>query len=147
MKLNKNGWGLVVEVVIILVVIILLVYAIFGLNKLGLIRNVNEALGSDVLPDLVISGKTLTYSVVENNLIEASKDYVDDNYNGDIYSDTTIKISRLIKEGYISTIRDSDNNECSGYVMVTKASGVTEYSPYLKCSEYETQGYNEEYDW
>ena len=112
MKLNKNGWGLAVEIIIILGVIAALVWTIYGFNQLGLVKNMNEALGTDILPDLVISGEKVTYSIVEKDLIEASKAYVKDVYGDNINIDTTIKLSRLIKDGYISTIRDKDNNTC-----------------------------------
>lgn len=147
MKLNKNGWGLAVEIIIILGVIAMLVYAIYGLNQLGLVKNMNQALGTDVLPDLIISGETVTYSIAEADLIAATKAYVKDIYNGDISSDTTIKLSRLTKDGYMSPMRDKNNKSCSGYVMVTNVSQDIIYTPYLKCEDYKTPGYNEEYDW
>lgn len=147
MKLNKNGWGLAVEIVIILGVIAMLVYAIYGFNQLGLIKNMNQALGTDVLPDLIISGEKVTYSIAEQDLINATKAYVKDIYNDEISSDTTIKLSRLTKDGYISPIRDKNNKACSGYVMVTNASENITYAAYLKCDDYKTTGYNEEYDW
>ena len=147
MKLNKNGWGLAVEIIIILGVIAALVWAVYGFNQLGLVKNMNEALGTDILPDLVISGEKVTYSIAEKDLIEASKAYVKDVYGDNINIDTTIKLSRLIKDGYISTIRDKDNNTCSGYVMVSNVLETVRYDAYLKCDDYKTPGYNEEYDW
>lgn len=147
MKLNKNGWGLAVEIIIILGVIVALVWAVYGFNKFGLVRNMNEALGTDILPDLIISGEKVTYSIAEKNLIDASKAYIKDVYGDTTNIDTTIKLSRLIKDGYISTIRDKDNNACSGYVMVSNVSENVNYDAYLKCDDYKTTGYNEEYDW
>lgn len=147
MKFNKRGWGLVGELVVVLLVVAMLVYVIYGLNNLGLIRDMDKALGTDVFPDLVISGKTVSYSSVEDNLISASQKYVSDNYGNNIDTAITIRVSHLIKNGYISTIRDKDNKECSGYVIVSKLDEDIIYTPYLKCDEYETKGYNEKYDW
>lgn len=147
MKLNKKGWGLAVEIIIILGVIVALVWAVYGFNKLGLVKDMNEALGTDILPDLIISGEKVTYSMAEDNLIDASKAYVKDVYENNLDIDTTIKLSRLIKDGYISTIRDENNNTCSGYVMVSNISENINYDAYLKCKNYKTPGYNEEYDW
>ena len=148
MKLNKKGWGLVTELVVILIAIILLVYSVYGLNQLGLIRNMNDALGPGIKPDLVISGKTISYESVEGTLISASQEYVVDKYNNDFVGDQlVIRVSHLIKNGYISTIRDVKNKECSGYVIATKNTTSISYTPYLKCKNYETAGYSEEYDW
>lgn len=147
MKLNKNGWGLAAEIVIILGVIVALVWVIYGFNQFGLVKNMNDALGTDILPDLIISGEKITYSIAEDNLISASKAYIKDVYGDTFDIDTTIKLSRLIKDGYISTIRDEDNNTCTGYVMVSNTSENINYNPYLKCKNYKTPGYNEEYDW
>lgn len=141
MKLNKNGWSIVTELVVLLIAIVLLVFVIFGLNKLGLIRNMNEALGVDVLPELVISGKKISYESVETELINASKDYVYDKYGENLLEDEIrIETSQLIKNSYISTIRDSNNKECTGYVIVKNAE-VKSYRAYLKCSKYTTPGY------
>ncbi len=147
MKLNKRGWGLVIELIIVLLAVIMLVYAIYGLNRMGLIRNLNEALGPGIKPDLVISGKTIKYETVEQSLIEAGEEYIKNNYNNSIDSDIYIRVNHLVKNDYISTIRDSNNKECSGYVVASKMSDAIKYTPYLKCSKYESGGYNKEYDW
>ena len=49
MFMNKKGWSLVGELLAFLVAVILLVYVIYMLNKLGLIRNINEALGASTI--------------------------------------------------------------------------------------------------
>lgn len=147
MKLNKRGWGLVAEIIIILIAVILLVYAIYGLNQLGLIRNMDEALPG-IKPDLIISGETTNYYEVENSIIEASKQYVSDRYSNDFVGDKlVIRVNHLIKNSYLSTIRDENNKECSGYVMVIKNETDVSYTPYLKCNSYQSDGYEEEYDW
>lgn len=147
MRINKKGWSLVAELIAILVAVILLVYAVYGLNQLGLIRNMNEAIPL-IKPDLIISGKTISYENVEDTLIDASKKYVEDRYNNDlVQNETILRVSHLIKNGYLSTIRDTKSKECSGYVMVVKNEEDVSYYPYLKCSNYTSEGYKDEYDW
>ncbi len=148
MKLNKNGWGLVTELIFILLAVILLVYAIYGLNRFGLVRDMDDALGPLNRPDLIVSGKKSDYSTVESELIESTKEYVEDKYGNVIEEEYVIvRISHLVKNGYIGTIRDTENNKCTGYVKVTNNFDVINYNPYLKCSKYETTGYESEHDW
>ena len=145
--MNKKGWTLVGELVAFLVAVILLIYAIYALNRLGLVRDIDEAIPG-VKPTLIISGKHLNYETVENNLIEATKKYVSDKYNNEFETDTIIvRVSQLVKNGYMSTIRDNKNKTCSGYVRVYNDGTNNTYSPYLKCSQYTSYGYEEDYDW
>lgn len=145
--MNKKGWTLVGELVALLIGVILLIYAIFGLNRLGLVRDMNEAIPG-MKPTLIISGKQVNYDTFEKNLIEASKKYVADKYNNQFDDETIIvRVSQLIKNGYISTIRDNKNKTCSGYVRVHDDGVEYVYTPYLKCSQYTSSGYEAEYDW
>ena len=145
--MNKNGWTLVGELVALLIAVILLVYVIFGLNRMGLVRDMEEAIPG-VKPDLVIRGKQVNYDTVENDLIDASKRYVADKYSNSFDGEALIiRVSQLTKNGYMSTIRDNKNKVCSGYVRVFNDGVNYIYSPYLKCSQYVSEGYEAEYDW
>lgn len=145
--MNKKGWTLVGELIAFLIAVILLIYAIFALNRLGLVRDMDEAIPG-VKPSLIISGKHVNYETVENNLIEATKKYVKDKYDNKFDSEVVIvRVSQLVKNGYISTIRDNKNKTCSGYVRVYNNGIDNTYSPYLRCSQYVSNGYEEEYDW
>jgi hypothetical protein len=145
--MNKKGWTLVGELIAFLIAVILLVYSIYGLNRMGLVRDINKAVPL-LKPELIISGKNVNYDVVESDLIEATKKYVLEQYNNDFSEGTLIvRISHLIKNNYISTIRDNKNKTCSGYVKVIRGEYDLTYTPYLKCSEYVSAGYEAEYDW
>ena len=145
--MNKRGWTLVGELVALLIGVILLVYVIFSLNRLGLVRDMDEAIPG-VKPTLIISGKQVNYDSVESNLIEASKKYVSDKYSNQFDGEVIIvRVSQLVKDGYISTIRDNKNKTCSGYVRVYSSDSETIYTPYLKCSQYTSTGYEADYDW
>ena len=146
--MNKKGWTLVGELVVFLIAVILLIYAVYGIHTLGLLReDAGEIPG--VKPQLILGGKTVNYEYVEGVLVDATKRYVLDKYNNNFSGDTiVVRVNHLVKEGYMSTIRDSSRKTCSGYVEVFKTgeSGLS-YSPYLKCSKYTSFGYKEEYDW
>ncbi len=145
--MNKKGWTLVGELVVFLFIIILLIYSIYGLYRLGLVRNINEAIPG-VKPQLVISGETVNYEIGENKLIDASKRYVYDKYSNSINGDVLIlRVNHLISEGYLSTIRDTNSKTCSGYVKIYNNNNYLSYSPYLKCSKYTSFGYEREYDY
>ena len=145
--MNRNGWTLVGELVAILIAVVLLVYVIYGLNRMGLVRDMDEAVPR-IKPDLIISGKNVNYDSVENSLIEATKKYVLYQYNNEFVDNMiVVRVSHLVKNGYMSTIRDSNNKVCSGYVKVIRGELELSYIPYLKCSEYVSNGYEEEYDW
>ena len=143
--MNKKGWTLVGELVVFLIIIILLIYSIYGLYRFGLVKNINRAIPG-VKPQLVISGETVNYETAETELIEASKRYIYDKYNGSINGDVLIlRVNHLIGEGYLSTIRDTNSKVCSGYVKVYNNGNLT-YNPYLKCRKYTSFGYESEYD-
>ncbi len=145
--MNKKGWTLVGELVVFLIIVIGLIYAVYGLGVLGLIRNSDKPTPG-VKPQLIISGRIVNYEVVEENLIEATRNYVYQKYNDSFNGDTIIvRVNTLIESGYISTIRDNKNKKCSGYVKVNKNDYNLEYKPYLKCSNYISVGYENDYDW
>lgn len=144
--MNKKGWTLVGELVVFLIVVIGLIYAVYGLGVLGLMKNENK-LVPGIKPQLIISGRTVNYETVESNLIDATKRYVFDKHNNDFNSDVIIvRINTLIEHGYINTIRDSRNKKCSGYVKVYKSGYDLNYYPYLNCSTYTSLGYEKDYD-
>lgn len=130
-----------------LIAVIGLIYAVYGLGVLGLLKDSNKTIPG-VKPQLIISGKTVNYESVEANLIDATRSYVLDKYNNDFNGEVIIvRINTLIGSGYISTIRDNRNRKCSGYVKVYKNKYNLSYSPYLKCSNYTSVGYESDYDW
>ena len=61
--MNKRGWTLVGELVAFLIAVVLLVYVIFGLNKFGLVRDMDKAVPG-MKPTLIISGKHVNYDAV-----------------------------------------------------------------------------------
>lgn len=140
--MNKEGWGLRVELLFILMFLFCLVAATIGLNRLGLIGENDDA---PLIKDPV-SKDDFSYETLENKVSAAAKRYYEDNYsilNQDI---VIIRITSLVSGGYMSEIKDGNNKTCSGYAKVINSSGNAVYVSYIKCSKYKTTGYESEND-
>ena len=67
--MNKKGWGLRVELVIILLFVICLVIVSIGLNRIGLLgENPNAPIHN-------VDRETFDYTSLENKLVESTKKY------------------------------------------------------------------------
>lgn len=136
-KMNKHGWGLRVELVIILLFLICLLISAIGLNRLGVLgENENSLLKNN-----------FDYSNLENKLKESAKRYIKEYYGEGITDVVIVRYNTLLNNGYISNLTDKYSKECSGYTEVIKASDTLIYYPYIKCSRYKTEGYEERKDW
>lgn len=161
--MNKSkGWGLKTELIFLCIFVICLITAIFGLYRMGLLGNLNEALdpnpNDDVRVELRSSNKTnnskkkvisneFSYMDLENQMIEGAKTYILNTYNNELGLDTIIvKVSQLKELGLLNELKDEFDFSCSGYVDVFKEGEVIIYDPYLKCSQYITAGYIERRD-
>lgn len=145
MKLNKNGWGLLEFFIFLGIFIFCLLVSAFALRKVGLLdENWNFSFYHDQKPT---PQEKTDYSEVEENMISASKKYINDFYNNQLGLDTLhIKVSSLVENNYMSEITDKDG-KCSGYISVyVDDNGASVYKPYLKCKSYTTSGYVERHD-
>lgn len=142
--MNKNGWGLRVELFYILIFLFCLVIATIGLNRLGLLGNNENAL---VKPDN--SGSEIySYEPLESKVVSAAKNYYQDMYNGNGEDIVIVRVSTLQANGYLGTLTDDRNKPCSGYAkVITSSSGKEVYVSYIKCSRYTTTGYESENDY
>ena len=68
------------------------------------------------------------YYNIEKELVNASKKYMD---GKNLTEKTIVTVDTLKKNGLF-------DSKCNGYVVIDK----TFYTPYIKCSEYETNGYS-----
>lgn len=85
--------------------------------------------------------KANVYKELENKLVEAEKKYADAHFaypeKGKVLkTDATT----LIKENFLDDL-NLENEECTGYAIVTHNSTVYEYKGYVKCNNYTTKGY------
>lgn len=139
--MNKNGWGLRVELLIILMFLICLVIAVIGLNRLGLLGyNENAIIDNGTNNE--------SYSDLENKLVSATKEYFSGYLNRELEEDVLyVRSSSLYYTGYLKKLYDEKGNECSGYVQILKVGEGVIYRPYLKCKGYKTDGYDGAQDW
>lgn len=134
--MNKNGWGLRVELVFILIFLIALVIATIFLNQIGLFDDVKYDTGNS------------NYSDVESDLVDAAKKYINQNYEFDMLENTTlVKYSTLKNQNFLGDLKDYTGNNCSGYVEVIKDEGMLLFYPYIKCNKYVTNKYDSSKDW
>lgn len=78
------------------------------------------------------------YKTLENDLVEAADVYIKTK-DIDIKLNESKKISmdELIEENVIKS-ESKDKLKCDGYVIVKKKINKLDFSPYIKCDEYET---------
>ena len=136
--MNKNGWGLRAELLIILLFLICLVISVIGLNRVGLIGENSNS--------LMNPGDTFNYDSVEQKMITATKKYYQENYTGTEENIIIVRTSTLQSRGYLGKLYDGKNKECSGYVKIINSKGTPIYVAYLNCPNYYTTGYEKEND-
>ena len=143
MKLNNKGFGTKDMIIYSCVIIFFLLLA--DLLILSFYKDRDKIDINDIHEEhpTAKSGSFYDYYIQqENNLKAAGLKYARAN-NLDLPSKKRFNISILIDNGYISYVRDSeDNTICSGYiVMVNNSSGDYDVSSYIKCNSYTTEGY------
>ena len=133
-NMNKNGWGLRVELVFIILFLICRLIAAIGLRKMGLFGGQNS----------IDNSPRYSYLELENKMNDASKKYFQryySNYNREV----TIRSLTLVSGGYMSSLIDENGDECSGYTKVTpNYSGELIFTSYINCPNYKTAGYSYE---
>ena len=136
MKLNNRGWGLNQMLILCAILIFFLMVAVFFIVQLS------ESLG-DVFQDSIMG--QVSYTVVEENIEKATKDYMDKYYEYEIGTGTiTVTVDNLLKYEMIKSINlkpSEEEDSCTGYSLVEKKNSTLVVEAYIKCSNYETNGY------
>ena len=139
--MNKNGWGLRMELVFILLFLICLVVAAIGLNSVGLFGDNKDA-------PIQKEPEVFSYTTLESKLKNAAISYFEENSSEFTEDKIIIRASSLYYNGYMSKLTDEKNNTCSGYVeAINNGSNSYVYVPYIKCNDYKTTGYEGSNDW
>lgn len=133
MKLNNKGWGLSVLLAFIGVFFVAIILISYLSNKYGY----GPTNTSSTNPTNTLVEK---YRGYETEVKEAAVKYQEEHYpnidNGDQFY---INISKLNIGSYIKS-------SCTGYVKYGKTNDLFYYDPYLKCGDYETNGYISDFD-
>ncbi len=90
-----------------------------------------------------VTGK-VTYATIERNMSDASLKYMDKYYKNDVGAGTITILSSNLLEYHLLNESDcvtSENDTCTGYVLIRKNKDSLVASPYVTCNDYETQGY------
>lgn len=139
---SKHGWGVATEIIFIFLFICCLLYAVFYMNKLGILKP--EQYYTDNETEEKNNGSVdSTYKDIEDDLKASARLYINKEY-GEVGKDTLIISHAKLKDfGYIDDIQDPDrsNKTCSGYVEVENVDGKISYYPYINCYKYHTDGY------
>ena len=139
--MNKNGWAM--KKLLIFISIFLFGLLVSAYLIVRTVHNVNVKNNpNDMKEELNVDDY---YSQLEASVYEAAREYVTDNksvLNGNSF---TIKAKTLIRDGYLATIDDEYGTECSGYIDVESIDEI-KYEVYLKCTDYQTTGYDEQKD-
>lgn len=132
MKLNNHGWGLNEMLIYCGILLFFLIVAIFFIIQLS------NSLG-DALKDNV------SYTMVEENIEEATASYMELYYKEDVGTGTiTVTTDNLIKYNLLnlSSLKPTEENEsCKGYALVKNQNDALVITPYIKCDNYESNGY------
>ena len=132
--MNKNGWGLRMELFFILIFIVCLMIATIGLNKFGIL---GEKGAFDV------NKKTYSYSEMEQLLSSGALKYYKDRYAFESHEEMILSDDVLSSNGYVPVLYDENGRYCSGYAKVLN--GQTSVA-YVKCPLYKTSGYDKKYE-
>lgn len=83
------------------------------------------------------------YYEKENELKEVAKNYINNYYpNLEASNQVVVTLKTLTAYDYIDGINGYNNKDaCSGYVVIEKNDQDVTYEPYLKCGQYQTNGY------
>lgn len=119
MKLNNRGFGL--KEMIILSSILFIILLIMAYYILVLYHNLEKESVSQ-------------YTDLESQIKSAAIKYVNNYEHGSM-----VTLKELKEVDYIDVFSDSNDDSCSGYVIVSDGA----YTPYIKCKSYTTKGYND----
>lgn len=136
MKLNNHGWGLNQMLIYCAIILFFLMISVFFIIQLS------NALGDTIKKNVINEN---TYSDIENIISSAAVDYIEKYYENDLSIGTvTVPTKNLLHYNLITESRlvtTPGNDECYGYALVKKEADELTSHSYIKCSNYETNGF------
>lgn len=165
MKLNNKGWGLTDYLLIVSAIIIALLFASILIIRLtnGLKENMREVekieenkteenLNSDSIniEDNLSTKETETtnaidYSTIEDKIVSAGIKYIEEAYKNNISDNLIIVDYPHLLEVDSSLKKEMSKDNCNGYVEAKKNGENIEFTPYIKCDNYSTEGIKDYY--
>ncbi len=138
--MNKNGWGLRVELAFLLLFLICLLISTIGLHKMGILGT-DEGVYTD--DGTINDNVNFDYNSLEKKVTDAAEIYYKDMYPKGSDDTIIVTTSKLKSGGYLESITDAKGRECSGYSIILKTKNIVSY---IKCGIYKTAGYSEDYE-
>lgn len=138
--MNKNGWGLRVELAFLLLFLICLLISTIGLHKMGILGT-DEGVYTD--DGTINDNVNFDYNSLEKKVTDAAEIYYKDMYPKGSDDTIVVNTSKLKSGGYLESITDAKGRECSGYSIILKTKNIVSY---IKCGIYKTAGYSEDYE-
>ncbi len=88
-----------------------------------------------------LQNKNKNYYKLEERLKTSAEDYYSQYPNELPANKKAITVPRLIETSFLMEFKNQ-NEDCKGYVVIKKNLLSHDYKPYIKCSNYETKGYD-----
>lgn len=142
MKLNNHGWGLGVFLGFVVIFVLCIVVVSVNAYKLGLekdgpsIQFGEEEEKPSSTPDSSLSGTEKYQDLIKDAQL-AAEAYRIDYYSQLLEGDSVfVPFSTLKEKNYLE-----NTDGCNGYVKILHQGESYQYQTYLKCSDYESDGY------
>ena len=167
MKLNNKGWGLTDYLLIVGAIAIALFGASILIIRLNITLKENmkkheqmeENIDETISEENIINDneqntendkkedvqENIDYKKIEDKMVSSAMKYIEGAFKNEISNNTiTVDNTHLIELD--STLKDEmSKDNCKGYVLVKKDKENINYTPYVKCDNYKTEGTNDYY--
>lgn len=102
-----------------------------------------KSMGKEIKEE-VTSTKLMPINI-EDKVAKGAKDYYQKYYGSEITGTITVTTKNLLEYNILesSDLAYSALDKCSGYALLKKENNEIEASPYIKCKNYETVGFEE----
>lgn len=145
---NNRGWGLAMMIVLMsillsfLVLVTILIYNLYNI-KTNTVDNVNTKEDYLIHEDAKINSDK-KYKTYENRIKSNAITYVYNYFQDGIKDGVKVTLSDMQNNNIMGDIFDvKDKTLCDGYAIVYLQDNKIISTPYLKCSNYITEGYEE----
>ena len=135
-KLNNRGWGLGTMIAFVCVFLLAIILITVISLKYGFTNKTNSTRQQENSRNNTTPVDTAKYQKYEQEIRQKADIYYKNNSNSSVESPIYINIQAL-------DIKQEIKNQCTGYAEITVNEQNQYYNAYIKCTAYETVGYDE----